>query len=540
MVKTLKSTYFNLQVLVVAALFVLLPNSTWAQKRVEKDLNKDGRIDQVFIYNDKGMIEQVEIDGDQDGNIEKRQIYLDGLLIRVEQETDNHKKVDYFKNEKRIQQDIFSLDKQLLQVSIFDAAEHVSSIKKDTTKNNRFDTYFYFNNAELISSTRDTNGNGRINVWTSYTNTLVVKQEYDHNEDGIMDRIVNYDSKGRINTLYTRPFKKGNYREHQIYKDGEIKTRQLDMNEDGKPDIITRFENACPVEEQKDTNFDGQFDVSTWFINSRLNRQEKDLNFDGKKDYYAQFDTKGQLLKICEDTTGSGRINRIQAYRSGQVFQVQLDHDENGFFENKSWIENKKIIKNLIDKNQDGKPDLKILYDENQQKKSLACDSDFDGYFETLQIYDDPEWSMIISTDVNTDKIVDTRFFYKDDILRQKELDENSDGLIDVVEIYGSKGGLEKIEEKLQGKTTLTWFYDEVENPVKAKEDKNGDGKTDIWYVYENGNLVGVQEDTNLDGKPDLWEEYDKTQTLVKRERDLDFDGTPDFMDVVKETEKKI
>jgi hypothetical protein len=47
-----------------------------------------------------------------------------------------------------------------------------------------------------------------------------------------------------------------------------------------------------------------------------------------------------------------------------------------------------------------------------------------------------------------------------------------------------------------------------------------------------------VQEDTNLDGKPDLWEAYDETQAIVKREKDLDFDGTPDFIDIIEDIDK--
>ncbi len=47
-----------------------------------------------------------------------------------------------------------------------------------------------------------------------------------------------------------------------------------------------------------------------------------------------------------------------------------------------------------------------------------------------------------------------------------------------------------------------------------------------------------MQEDTNYDGKPDLWEEYDETRAVVKRKKDLDFDGMPDFVDLIEKTEK--
>jgi len=84
----------------------------------------------------------------------------------------------------------------------------------------------------------------------------------------------------------------------------------------------------------------------------------------------------------------------------------------------------------------------------------------------------------------------------------------------------------------------ITWFYDVGELLVRGEEDKNGDGITEIWYLYDKGNLKSVQEDTNYDGKPDLWEEYDETRAVVKREKDLDFDGMPDFVDLIEKTEK--
>jgi hypothetical protein len=110
-------------------------------------------------------------------------------------------------------------------------------------------------------------------------------------------------------------------------------------------------------------------------------------------------------------------------------------------------------------------------------------------------------------------------------------MDEDMDGLWDFVEFYSQKAALEKTEEKTQGKTRLTWFYDEDEVLIRGEEDKNQDGRTDIWYLYDKGHLVQVQEDTNQDNKVDLWEEYDNTQSMIKRQRDLDFDGTPDFVD---------
>ncbi|MCD4677578.1 MAG: hypothetical protein K8S18_16525 [Desulfobacula sp.] len=189
------------------------------------------------------------------------------------------------------------------------------------------------------------------------------------------------------------------------------------------------------------------------------------------------------------------------------------------------------------DENGDTKPDLKVVYQKGK-KIFLSKDMDFDGYFEITQKYDDPAWSMIISQDINADRIVDIRFFYKDTVLRRKEVDENFNGVPDIVEVFSKDGALEKIEEKKEGKTVITWFYDAEESLVRGEEDKNGDGIAEICYLYDKGNLKSVQEDTNQDGKPDLWEEYDETQAVVKRQKDLDFDGMPDFVDLIEKAEQ--
>ena len=51
----------------------------------------------------------------------------------------------------------------------------------------------------------------------------------------------------------------------------------------------------------------------------------------------------------------------------------------------------------------------------------------------------------------------------------------------------------------------------------------------DTWYFYQKNRLTAIEEDTNGDGKPDIWEEYDEAEALIKRKRDLDFDGEPDI-----------
>jgi hypothetical protein len=119
-------------------------------------------------------------------------------------------------------------------------------------------------------------------------------------------------------------------------------------------------------------------------------------------------------------------------------------------------------------------------------------------------------------------------------ILRLKELDENSDGRVDLREHYNKNGRLTKSEEDNgnTGHLNIAWFYNDSEEAVRAEEDNNGDGRVDTWYFYQKNRLTAIEEDKNGDEKPDIWEEYDDAEALIKRKRDLDFDGNPDVEDM--------
>ena len=164
-------------------------------------------------------------------------------------------------------------------------------------------------------------------------------------------------------------------------------------------------------------------------------------------DYFAAFDQNGHIQVIREDTDKNGKIDYIRYFRNSEQYRTERGTDHDGFFESVSFIKNHLIVKTKIDKNKDGRPDIIIFFDRNRKKKKLEWDSDFDGYFETTQIYDDPEWTMIVCQDTNADNITDIRSFYKDQVLMRRELDDNSDGKIDGIEFYGKTGVLRKIKE---------------------------------------------------------------------------------------------
>ncbi len=528
--------------------------------RIEKDMNQDTLIDQIFIYDPNRQIRRVDIDTDFDGTFDTWRFYTDGQLARIETDADGDARVDridYLDNEKRTRQTKLDIEGRIIQEALFDDEQRLKCLKKDTTRDGQFDMIYHYDQGYLRSLTRDTNANGTVNVWQSFSNNLPTLQKTDDNEDGIIEKIIDYDANGYPETIRHTPCDAQPFTVFSHYRYGDIQ----------------RLE--------RDTNCDGQVDDQTAFFKNTPATQHKDTNFDGRVDQFLTFDPKGMLSLIEEDSAFDGQVDQRRHFKNNIPVKSEFDSDHDGFFETLSVYQNGKLHHQTIDKNSDNKQDITIFfnareekthseidtdfngvpdicqfYDHNRltriekdqnQDKQMDCkafykngkrirviqDQDFDGFFETTQILDHKEWSMIIEQDFDRDQVCDLRCFYKKDALICKELDEDSDRNIDIKEFYTRDGRLEKSMEKEGGSDFLniTWLFDHKERPLRAEHDRNQDHQVDTWYYYHDGILTTIEEDTNLDQKPDLWETYDKTESMVLRKKDLDFDGIPDITD---------
>ncbi|WDP84379.1 MAG: hypothetical protein HUN05_03795 [Desulfobacter sp.] len=551
-------------------------------RQVQKDLDNDKINDQVLTYNSQGILLRVETDMNHDGFSEQVQVYEKGRPVLVTRDLDNDCQMDckdYFQKGKLIRQERFSPKGKRVQISLFDAQEQVCLMKKDTTGDEQFDTLYYFKAGRLTHSTQDLDANKTPNLFTWYKNQMPVRREKDEDENGIREEILLFDGKGQMAKQMKQPFDKERYEEIILFEQGMIKTRNQDKNHDSQTDEITWFKNGRPDFQKTDHNFNGAFDTHTRFENGVIAFQEKDTNHDGKFDFFTVFDAKGRIKKIQEDTQHTGKIDKIRHFTEGDLRVILLDHDQNGVFETQSLVKEGQVRQSFTDKNQDkvmdqtiffsatgarekladdtnfngrpdmwqfyknnglerlerdengdGKTDLKVFYGPGAVKKRLTRDSDFNGYFETCQVYDDPQWTLVTTQDFNRDHHPDICTCYTGQVIRVKRTDEDLDGKIDLIEYYTLSGALEKQVEIRTKNASLTWFYNQKDTPERAEEDLNGDGKTDTWYFYAKGMVTRVEEDSNQDGQPDLWETYDENETLVKREKDLDFDGRPDFI----------
>jgi hypothetical protein len=215
---------------------------------------------------------------------------------------------------------------------------------------------------------------------------------------------------------------------------------------------------------------------------------------------------------------------------------VESDTDFSGQTDAWEYFSEQVLVRTERDGNGDGKVDLKVYYHEAERKR-LIQDRDYDGQFETTQWFDRPPWSMVMEVDADLDGSPEGRYCYQDETLREKWVDETGDGRFDLKEIYSEDGKIVRSEEQPdeKGRFAMVWIYDADESAVRAEQDRDGDGRPDVCFDYADNRLVSVAEDTNGDGKPDLWEEYDEAEALVKRSKDLNYDGVADVEEFASE-----
>lgn len=504
-------------------------------KTIEKDTDQDGVVDMIQVYGPRGDIREVHMDSDKNGTLERVQFYKDEALVRVERDVDDDEKpdvFDYFKETKRVRQERKDTRGRTTQIVLFDENEAPKVLKKDTTGSGFFDRVYSFDQGHVARMTSDGNENGRINVTVLYAHDLPSFKSVDDNEDGHNEVEITYD------------------------KEGQPLSSRHDRDTDSVMDTFRTYDKGLIVKQEEDRDQNGVMDRVITFHNGIPHNEDKDSNLDKTMDRFIAYDAKGEVSKIREDSRYTGHIDRIRTFNAGKPVKTVYDTDGDRFLETVYVYKNGKLHLQTKDENKDGSPDIRIFFGENELKKRLESDTDYNGqtdlvmffdkgakirsekdadgdsYFETRQHYNRPGWSLVTETDRNANRVFESRFSFKDGVLRKREIDENEDNTPDFIEYLKPDGKLERSEERNMdtGRIGLVWLYDESEFPWCAQQDLDGDGHFETSFYYENNRVTKVEEDTNNDGNPDVWETYDEAEVLVATRRDLDYDGVADLL----------
>jgi hypothetical protein len=134
-----------------------------------------------------------------------------------------------------------------------------------------------------------------------------------------------------------------------------------------------------------------------------------------------------------------------------------------------------------MDTNNDGKPDIKMVFDTKTGKESCRItDLDHDGKPDLYEYYD------------------------ANGTLRRRESSFDESGVVDSVEFFEG-GRLAKRELDTTGQHRIdTWdYFDPASGKrVRRERDSTNDGRVDQWWTYD-GDKVTIAIDRNGDGKPD-------------------------------------
>jgi antitoxin component YwqK of YwqJK toxin-antitoxin module len=167
------------------------------------------------------------------------------------------------------------------------------------------------------------------------------------------------------------------------------------------------------------------------------------------------------------------------------------------------FYQNDAMVRQELDTNEDGKPDVWIYFDATGKPSRQEADENFDGR-------------------------VDDWYVYKDGHLVRQEVDADHDGQRDTIFDLDAAG-------KLAKKTTLArngkpqrvvLFAGNV--PAKQMEDTDGDGVLDRVIVFDVGKIVRVEDVGLREGKANTFSFYDKQGALDRVEGDRNKDGRVD------------
>jgi hypothetical protein len=110
----------------------------------------------------------------------------------------------------------------------------------------------------------------------------------------------------------------------------QLACRQVDLNHDGKMDIIYSYgPGGMLMTEDFDLDFDGRFDERVYYQEGKKVRMERDMDGDGRPDY-VEFYEGGKLVRIERDSNGDGKPEEWQYYENGRLDRIGTDTTGSG------------------------------------------------------------------------------------------------------------------------------------------------------------------------------------------------------------------
>ena len=107
--------------------------------------------------------------------------------------------------------------------------------------------------------------------------------------------------------------------------------KQVDLNHDGKVDIIYYFDDTGTQSnlEEFDLDFDGRIDLTVYYANGKKVREELDTNYDGHSDLWKFYEDE-KLVRVERDADYNGRVDQWEYYEGGKLDRIGYDTSGSG------------------------------------------------------------------------------------------------------------------------------------------------------------------------------------------------------------------
>ncbi len=109
-----------------------------------------------------------------------------------------------------------------------------------------------------------------------------------------------------------------------------LSCKEQDLNYDGRKDIWIYYDDQGSRQmEEMDLDFDGKIDLVTLRRGGKVIRQELDTNYDGKPDLWKHFEEE-VLVRVERDENYNGKVDYWEYYEGGELDRVGYDKDGDG------------------------------------------------------------------------------------------------------------------------------------------------------------------------------------------------------------------
>lgn len=152
----------------------------------------------------------------------------------------------------------------------------------------------------------------------------------------------------------------------------------MDLNFDGRTDLLRFYEESGKqiALEQHDYDFDGRIDDQAFFKSGKVARKELDTNFDGLIDTWLW--CQGPQIERAERARRkAGHVDTWEAYNQGLLAEIQYDENSDGKVEKWEVFQGGSLTEVRLDTTGDGKPDRTDpagAASSDQQDKPISCD----------------------------------------------------------------------------------------------------------------------------------------------------------------------